>query len=93
MGISNGIVFALGIGIVFLGLIAIVAICYIMGFLCKVFIKQENKKPTTPVASAAQASGAPIANKQEIIAATCAVIAEELGTDVSNIRVTSFKRI
>ncbi len=92
MGVSNGLVIALGLGIVFIGLIAIVAICYIMGFLCKTFIKQEQKKPAVaPVA--ANSASAPIANKQEIIAGVCAVIAEELGTDVSNIRVTSFKRV
>ncbi len=92
MGVSNGVVIALGLGIVFIGLISIVAICYIMGFLCQKFIKQEPKKPA--VASVAPNSAStPIPNKQEIIAGVCAVIAEELGTDVSNIRVTSFKRI
>ncbi len=92
MGISNGLVIALGLGIVFIGLISIIAICYIMGFLCQKFIKQEPQK-SAAASVAANSASAPIANKQEIIAAVCAVIAEELGTDVSNIRVTSFKRI
>ena len=35
----------------------------------------------------------PIQNKQELVAASCAVIEEELGTDVKNIKVLSFKRI
>ncbi len=32
-----------------------------------------------------------ITNRQEIIAAACACIAEELGTDIQGIRVLSFK--
>ena len=97
MEVSNGLVIALGLGIVFIGLVAIIAICYIMGFVCKLFVKPEAKKPLQQVPAAApvasRANNAPIANKQEIIAGVCAVIAEELGTDVSNIRVTSFKRV
>ena len=91
MGISSGLVVALGLGIVFFGLIAIVFICYIMGFVCNLFAKPDAVKPAAQVSAAD--SNAPIANKQEIVAAVCAVIAEELGTDVSNIRVTSFKKI
>jgi len=34
-----------------------------------------------------------IENRQEIIAAVSAVIAEELGTDISAIRIHSFKKI
>lgn len=91
MGISSGVVVALGVGIVFLGLIAIVFICYVMGFVCNLFAKPDAVKPVAQTSGAV--SNAPIANKQEIIAGVCAVIAEELGTDVSNIRVTSFKKI
>ena len=40
-----------------------------------------------------QNTASPIANRQEIIAAACAVIAEETGNDVKNIRVVSFKRV
>ena len=91
MGISSGVVVALGVGIVFLGLIAIVLICYVMGYVCNLLVKPDAVKPAAQVSAAD--SNAPIANKQEIVAAVCAVIAEELGTDVSNIRVTSFKKI
>ncbi len=91
--ISNGTVVALGLGIVFIGLISIILICYIMGFVCQFFAKPEAAKPAQAVASPAASNNAPIANKQEIIAGICAVIAEELGTDVSNIRVTSFKKL
>ena len=92
MDVSNGIVIALGLGIVFAGLICLVIICSLLGVICKNLIKNDTKAPAA--FAVAPASGdAPIANKQEIVAAVCAVIAEELGTDASNIRVTSFKRV
>ena len=94
MEISSGLVVALGLGIVFIGLISIILICYIMGFVCKMFAKPEAEKTVSQPAMANSApNGAPIANKQEIVAAVCAAIAEDLGTDVSNIRVTSFKKL
>ncbi len=81
----------MGMGTVFLGLICLILICYIMGLLFKSFGKkpEASAKPAVAPVSA----NAPIQNKQEIIAGTCAVIAEELGTDVSNIRVVSFKKV
>ena len=96
MEVSNGIVVALGIGIVFAGLICLVVICSLLGTICKALVKDEAKSADAPkvVGTAANAaSDAPVANKQELIAGICAVIAEELGTDASNIRVTSFKRV
>ena len=57
--------------------------------------KDETKAPantTAPVVAAAPAAQ-PIQNRQEIIAAVSAVLAEELGTDVSAIRILSFKKI
>ncbi len=92
MEISNGVVVLLGMGIVFIGLICIVIICSIMGAICKnIAPKNEGSAKASQTSTVTQA--APIENKQEIIAGICAVIAEELGTDVSNIRVTSFKRV
>ncbi len=97
MEISNGIVIALGIGIVFAGLICIVIICSLMGSICKHLVKIENntkkEEPQAAAIKSAGASDAPIENKQQILAAVCAVIVEELGTDANNIRVTSFKKI
>ena len=91
MDVSNGIVIALGLGIVFAGLICLVIICSLLGTICKALVKPEVKKETTaaPVASA----DAPIANKQELVAAICAAIADDLGTEANNIRVVSFKRV
>ena len=94
MEVSNGIVVALGIGIVFAGLICLVVICSLLGTICKALVKSDESsaaKANAPVVSSN--ANAPIANKQELIAAICAAIAEELGTDANNIRVTSFKRV
>ena len=87
---SNAFVCIMGIGTVFFGLICLVFITMIVSAVCKMFEKpQKNaaKAPSLP------AINAPIENKQELVAAVCAAIAEDLGTDASNIRVTSFKKL
>ena len=81
---SNLLVVCLGMGTVFFGLICIVLICSIMSALCRAFEKKETAKPE---------ESSIIANKQEIVAACCAVIAEEIGTEAKNIKVVSFKKI
>lgn len=86
---SNALVVCMGMGTVFVGLICLIFICYIMGFLCNKFAK----KPAAEKTSAQPVNNGPIANKQEIVAAACAVIAEELGTEANNIKVISFKRV
>lgn len=81
----------MGIGTVFFGLICLVLITMAVSAVCK-----SSAKPQTsakPLQSAAPVAEAAAENKQEIIAASCAVIAEELGTDANNIRVTSFKKL
>lgn len=90
MEISNGFVCAMGLGVVFVGLICIVVLCKIMSLICQ---GKETAAPAPAPVAAPPAQAAPIANKQELIAGICAVIAEELGTDVSSIRVLSFKKI
>ena len=76
----------MGIATVFIGLIALIIITFAMSAICRTL--GLGKKPVT-----VSGQSAPIANRDEIIAAACAVIAEELGEDVSNIRVTSFKKL
>ena len=88
--ISNLFVVGLGIGVVFVGLICIVILCKIVSAFC--MIGQKNKTNDTPVAPEV-ATSEPIQNRQEIIAAVSAAIAEELGTDISAIRILSFKKI
>ena len=88
--IGNLTVVVFGMWLTFFGLICIIAICTIMGALCKVFIKE---KPAAPIQQSSAPKVATIANKGEFVAAIAAAIAEENGTDVSGIRITSIKQL
>ena len=78
---------AMGIGMVFVGLICLIIICSVIGAFCRIGTKKKEVAPVAPAAPAV------IENKQEILAAVSAAIAEELGTDASAIRITSFKKL
>ena len=84
----------LGVSVVFVGLIAIIAILYLMNFIISKS-KDTKTKDTTPVppVTTTPAQAASIENRREIIAAVCAAVAEEEGTDISAIRVISFKKL
>lgn len=90
-GIPNWFVIVMGLGTTFVGLICIILLCSILGVLCKALVK-EDKAPAAKSATASQSLPMP-ENKQEILAAVCAVIAEELGTEVEALKVVSFKRV
>lgn len=83
----------LGVGIVFIGLICIILLCKILSAVCNI--------STKPVAEAAPVAAAPtmpavqkqIPNRKKIVVAISAAIAEELGTDVSAIRIVSLKKL
>ncbi len=90
--IPNWMVIVMGIGTVFVGLICIIILCKIMGL----FFARSAKtaaKPAASVASAPAVQNTVIENRQEIIAAVTAACAEEMGKDISAIRVISFKKI
>lgn len=91
---ADWFVCVMGVATVFAGLISLVFICYITGAACKFFAKNSNASSQAPKAPVhtSLASNDKIANKGEIIAAACAAIAEELGEDVKNIKVVSFKK-
>ena len=80
---SNLLVVGLGVGTVFFGLVSLIVICIIMSAVCKLFVKDAVKQPENET----------ISNRQEIVAAACAVIAEEIGTEAKNIKVLSFKKM
>ena len=84
-------VVVMGVGVVFLGLVLIILICKIMGLFFAKSAKTESK-PAAPVAASA-ATNATIENRQEIIAAVTAAVAEEMGKDISALRVISFKKL
>lgn len=89
--ISDLTVFGFGFGLVFVGLICIIVICSVMGAICKKFIKKSDAV-ATPAAPAAQAP-VQAANKGELAAAIATAIAEDLGTDVTGIRIKSIKKL
>ncbi len=88
---NNLFVVGMGIGTVFVGLILIIIFCKIVGLFCKIGAKKEND--LTPVSSASAGETEEIENRQEIIAAVTAACAEDMGKDISALRVVSFKKI
>ncbi len=90
---SNLFVVCLGIGVVFIGLICIVILCKILSAICALGEKKTDVKAPAIATSTKVEPAKPIENRQEIIAAVSAAIAEELGTDISAIRILSFKKI
>ena len=84
----------IGISVVFAGLAALIGVIEIMN---RVVDKLASKKaaPVEAPKAAPVATAAPVAveNRSEIVAAVCAAVAEENGTDISAIRVVSFKRV
>lgn len=90
---------AVGFLIVFIGLAILIALVFVMGKVCATLLNEESapKKTAAPAAPAAKAAApaakAEIANREELVAIFSAAVAEELGTDVSAIRVVSLKQI
>ena len=88
---STLITFLLGIGIVFIGLIALILIIKVMGAVMK---SAQKKRPAVESKAAAEpAQTVPEGDRGEIIAAVSAAIATVLGESVSGIRIVSFKRV
>ena len=86
----NWFVVGMGIMTVFLGLICIIILCKLIGLFCN--IGKSGDKPQG-VAIITDTQSKPIENRQEIIAAVSCALAEELGKDVSAIRILSFKKL
>lgn len=83
----------IGIAVVFVGLACIIGLVELMNLVTS---KAGNKKadaPKAPSAPAPVATSGVIENRDEIVAAVCAAVAEENGTDISAIRVVSFKKV
>lgn len=88
--IPNWMVIVMGIGTVFVALVCIIIICKIMGLFFTGSAKTETK---AEVKQAPAVQNTVIENRQEIIAAVTAVCAEEMGKDISALRVVSFKKL
>ena len=88
----------MGIGTVFIGLVCIVALCSLVSLFCNKLLSGKDQKIVMKAAKTeTQKIGAPAAipasQRKKILAAVCAVIAEENGCEVNAIRVKSFKKI
>lgn len=95
--IPNWFVCVMGMGTVFISLLILVVVCKILGVLCKSLgNNSENNAQANnaaPVAPAAAPAPAVIENRGEFVAAVSAALAEELGTDVTGIRILSIKKV
>ena len=89
MDYSNLFVCLMGLCTVFIGLICIIALVTVMSAV----VRKTEKKSAAP--AALPVSPAPAASRvtPELVAAVSAAIAEELGSDISAIRIVSMKKI
>lgn len=85
---SSLFVIALGLSTVFAGLIILIFVCKIMSFFCTKFGAGKKAAVAT-----APKTPAVIPNKPELVAAIGVAIAEDLGEDVSAIRIKSIRQI
>ena len=89
---SVSVVVVVGLGVVFLGLILIILSCKIMSSVVNRSQKNESAPTSGQVAGTVSASDT-IENKGEVVAAISAAVAENLGKDVSAIRILSIKKV
>ena len=89
----------LGVGVVFLGLTLLIALVSLMNSFFYKKSEENNSRNITDnsvkneLVHTLTKPAEEIENKQELLAAVCAAIAEENGTDISAIRVLSFKKL
>lgn len=87
--VSNLLVVGMGLGVVFFGLICLIAVCYLVGFFSRLGAKPEAPKQAAPAAAAVAA----IPNRQELVAAISVAIAIEMGTEPDALRIVSLKKM
>ena len=88
MDYSNLFVCLMGLCTVFIGLICIIALVTVMSAV----VRKTERKPAS-ASSPAPLSQATSEITPELVAAVSAAIAEELGSDISAIRIVSMKKI
>lgn len=79
MSVSAPFVILMGMGVTFFGLICLIALVTLMGVVLRPKA-EEKKQPRTE-------------NQAEVIAAVSAAIAEEMGTDVTALRIVRMRRV
>ncbi len=94
---NNSLVVIIGIGTVFIGLISIVILCKIVSWCCQIKSKNSDvpyeSETVIPAPVSAPTKKAEIPNRREVVAAIATAIAEDLGTDVSAIRILSIEAL
>ena len=97
---NNATVVLLGMGTVFLGLIALVLISLLMSGIVRLLEKGKKpaKEPAAPVQPVPARPLAPaktqdIADRGAFMAAISAAVAQEMGADVNAIRILSVKKL
>ena len=88
MEYSNLFVCLMGMGTVFFGLICLIVLTAIMGHF---FARQQKTATPASVSAAPAADHGPI--RPEVVAAISAALAEDLGTDITGIRIKSIKKL
>jgi len=90
--ISNAMVCALGMGVVFIGLIVIVLLCKIMSVIVQ-WMEQSGSAPANNDIAVAPADPPQQPNEQpaQMDVAISAAFAEMLSTDISNIHIASIE--
>ncbi len=92
---NPGFVVAMGLATVFVGLIAIIFVCMIMSAIVRGLVKSKpvkadnNQAPT----AAPAVNNAVIADREKVVVAISAAIAEEIGEDAGAIRIVSLRKI
>lgn len=84
MEYSNAFVCLLGIGIVFLGLICLIVLTKVMSLLCGTQTAALHTAPQPTVREP---------DRPELIAAVSAALAEDLGADITGIRILSIRKV
>ncbi len=89
----NTFVVAMGIGTVFFGLICIIILSTLMSAICTKLGKKNAAAPAAAPAVPAAPAVDVIPNRQAMIAAISAAVAEDMGTDPAGIRILSVKKL
>ena len=92
---NPGFVVAMGLATVFVGLIAIIFVCMIMSAVVRAFIKTKPAVTQNSMTKSAPVSayGGAIADRDKVVVAISAAIAEEIGEDAGAIRIVSLRKI
>lgn len=88
MEYSSIFVCLMGMGTVFFGLICLIALTYLMSA-----VVGRGKKPAPAQSASRSADALPQTVTPELVAAVSAALAEELGTDITGIRIISMKKV